>query len=224
MNSVVTIVDYGSGNLLSVTRALEHCGANVVVSHDPAEVQAAERLVVPGVGAFADGMNGLRERALVDPIRRFAASGRPLLGICLGMQMLATASEEFGEHEGLDLVPGRVVRLPNMTLDGLPQKTPHVGWADLWPAEGIDWKGSLFDDTPPGTSVYLVHSYAVLPDNPAHRLADCFYGGHRIAASIRNGNVVGCQFHPEKSAAAGLRILRGFLAETVSRLADDHGA
>ena len=212
MSNAVTVVDYGSGNLLSVVRALEHCGADVLVSHDPAEIEAAPRLVLPGVGAFAAGMSGLRERSLVDSIRRFAASGRPLLGICLGMQMLATVSEEFGEHEGLDLVPGRVVRVPNLTLDGQPQKTPHIGWTDVVPAEGIDWEGSLFDATPPGTSVYLVHSYALLPDNPAHRLADCFYGGHRIAASVRNGNVVGCQFHPEKSGTAGLRILRGFLA------------
>ena len=210
--TTVTVIDYGSGNLLSVARALEHCGASVLVSQDPADIESAERLVLPGVGAFADGMAHLRERALIEPIRRFATSGRPLLGICLGMQMLATVSEEFGEHAGLDLIRGRVLRIPRVTLDGRPQKTPHIGWADLLPADGIDWKGSLLDDTPAGTSVYLVHSYTVLPENPAHRLADCFHGGHRIAASIRNGNVIGCQFHPEKSGTAGLRILRGFLA------------
>jgi glutamine amidotransferase len=208
----VTVVDYGIGNLYSVGRALEHCGARVHFGSTAQEIEAAERLVLPGVGAFADGMAGLRERALIEPIRRYAASDRPLLGICLGMQMLASSSEEFGHHEGLGLVPGRVLAIPTTTTAGTPHKVPHIGWAPLLEAAGGGWTSSLLRDTPPATAVYLVHSFAVVPDDPAHRLADVEHGGHRLCAALRRGRVEGCQFHPEKSGPAGLAILRAFLA------------
>jgi imidazole glycerol-phosphate synthase subunit HisH len=207
----VTVIDYGIGNLFSVGRALEHCGAEVTFTSDPALIESAPRLVLPGVGAFANGIQGLRDRGLVEPIRRYAASGRPLLGICLGMQMLAGVSEEFGTHEGLGLIPGRVVAVPDHTTAGVPHKIPHIGWNGLLATAGVSWSETLLDDTPEGTAVYLVHSYAVTPEDPAHRLADCLYGGHRICAAIRRGNIVGCQFHPEKSGEVGLRILRRFL-------------
>lgn len=209
--SIVTIVDYGSGNLLSVARALEHVGATARLSHDPAEIESAERLLLPGVGAFADGMQGLREHGLIEPIRRYAASGRPLLGICLGMQMLSSLSEEFGEHEGLGLIPGRVVSVPLQDVDGSTQKIPHIGWADLSPAMPGGWVGTMFEGTREGTSVYLVHSFHFEPNDAAHRLADCFYGGHRITAAVRSGRTIGCQFHPEKSGEAGLTLLSAFL-------------
>ncbi len=214
MNTPVTIIDYGSGNILSVTRAFNHCGAEPVLSDDPAVIENATRLVLPGVGAFADGMQGLHERGLIDPIRRFAASGRPLLGICLGMEMLATMSEEFGEHEGLGLVPGRVLPVPTCDVDGTAQKIPHIGWAELAQPTPGRWSGTILDDTPEGTSVYLVHSFHLVPDDPTHRLADCFYGGHQITAAVQAGNVVGCQFHPEKSGEAGLHLLAAFLRIT----------
>lgn len=208
----VTVIDYGIGNLYSVSRALKHCGAEVIVSSDPSAIAAAQRLVLPGVGAFANGMQGLRERGLAEPIRRFAASDRPLLGICLGMQMLATISEEFGEHAGLDLIRGRVVRVPPVNVDGNPQKIPHIGWADLVPSTPGRWTGTIFEGTPKNTSVYLVHSFYFLPDDPVHRIADCFYGGHRITAAVQSRSMIGCQFHPEKSSEAGLRLLAAFLA------------
>lgn len=211
MSGQVTIVDYGSGNLLSVTRAFERCGAVAVLSHDGAEIENAERLVLPGVGAFAAGMSGLRERGLIEPIRRYAASGRPLLGICLGMQMLATVSAEFGEHEGLGLIPGRVVPVPAVDVDGTAHKIPHIGWADLIPASPGRWSGTIFEGTREGTSAYLVHSFHFVPDDPAHLLANCFYGGHRITAAVQSGAAVGCQFHPEKSGEAGLALLAAFL-------------
>lgn len=210
-SSIVTIVDYGSGNLLSVARALEHIGATARLSHDPAEIEAAQRLLLPGVGAFEDGMQGLREHGLIEPIRRYAASNRPLLGICLGMQMLASVGEEFGEHEGLGIIPGRVVEVPAVDVTGAAQKIPHIGWADLSPAEPDCWAGTIFEGIREGTSVYLVHSYQFVPADPAHRLADCFYGGHRIAAAVHAGRTIGCQFHPEKSGEAGLSLLAGFL-------------
>ncbi len=207
----VTVVDYGIGNLYSVRRALESCGAEVTLSADAAAIEASPRLVLPGVGAFADGMQGLRERGLVEPIRRYAASGRPLLAICLGMQMLVGVSEEFGEHEGLGVIAGRVIAVPSAALDGTPHKIPHIGWNGLLPSDGADWRGSLLDGTAGGTPVYLVHSFHVVPDDPAHRLAHCLYGGHRITAAIRSGRIVGCQFHPEKSGPAGLAMLARFV-------------
>jgi glutamine amidotransferase len=207
----VTVIDYGIGNLYSVRRALERCGGEVTLTADATQIEVASHLVLPGVGAFADGMLGLRERGLIEPIQRYAASRRPLLGICLGMQMLASVSEEFGRHEGLGLIPGRVVPVPHMTTDGRTQKIPHIGWNGLVPPPDGDWRDSLLRGTPAGTAVYLVHSYSVIPDDPRHSLADCVYGGHRIAAAIRCGRVEGCQFHPEKSGEAGLGMLAQFL-------------
>lgn len=211
MSNSVTLIDYGVGNLLSVARAFEYCGAKVFLTDDPEEIDRAERLVLPGVGAFADGMQGLRDRDLVAPISRYAKKGRPLLGICLGMQMLTTMSEEFGEHHGLDLIPGRVRAIPRIATDGTKLKTPHIGWSALHRTELSNWENSLLADTEPGTSVYLVHSFAVEPDDYRHLLSDCVYGGHRIATTIRRGSVIGCQFHPEKSGPAGLRMLAAFL-------------
>jgi glutamine amidotransferase len=208
---VIAIIDYGSGNVHSVRRAFEHCGAAPVLTADAAAIESADRLVLPGVGAFADGMRSLRERGLVDPIRRFVESGRPFLGICLGMQMLATTSEEFGLHEGLNLIPGRVVQIPSSDVDGKAHKIPHIGWAELVPA--APWAGSIFGSTRELTSVYLVHSFQFEPEDDHHRLADCFYGGHRIAAALRAANVTACQFHPEKSGEAGLQMIASFLRQ-----------
>ena len=207
----VTIIDYGSGNLLSVARAIEYAGATAQITHDPSEVDCAERLILPGVGSFDDGMQSLQDRGLIEPIRLYAASDRPLLGICLGMQMLANIGEEFGEHEGLGLIPGRVVPISPFDVDGLRQKVPHIGWADLSPARSEGWAGTLFDGTAAGAAVYLVHSFHFVPAEKADRLADCFYGGHRIVASVSKGRTIGCQFHPEKSGLVGINILRNFL-------------
>lgn len=207
----VTIVDYGIGNLYSVQRAFEQCGAEVALARTPKEIATADRLVLPGVGAFADGMHGLRERDLVSPLLAHAAAGKPLLGICLGMQMLTTTSDEFGHHEGLNLIPGHVRAIASEAMDGSHLKLPHIGWASIHAPMIGGWNGSILSDTPDATAVYLVHSYAVHPDEQADLLAECDYGGHRIAAAIRRGSVIGCQFHPEKSGPAGLRMLANFV-------------
>lgn len=207
----VTVIDYGIGNLYSVQRALESCGGEVILADDEAGIAAAHHLVLPGVGAFSDGMRGLRERGLVEPLRRHAAAGRPLLGICLGMQMLASVSEEFGEHEGIGLIPGRVIALPGLDTAGRAHKIPHIGWGALVPADGADWRGTPLQDTEPATAVYLVHSYHVSTDDPRHILATCDYGGHAVTAAIGSRNVHGCQFHPEKSGPGGLRMLAAFM-------------
>src|SRR5208283_5616772 len=160
----VTVIDYGMGNLLSVSRAMEHCGAEVLTTCDPERVAQAERLILPGVGAFADGMAGLRERRLIEPIREFARAGRPFLGICLGMQMMLDSSEEFGNHEGLGLVPGRVAAIPSTGVDGRPHKIPHIGWNKLlMPTPETSWENTILAGLSPGSSGYFVHSYAAVP-------------------------------------------------------------
>ena len=209
----VAVVDYGVGNLLSVRRAFEHCGAAVSVTSDPGTILAAPRVVLPGVGAFADAMAALRHAGLDDVVREVDRRGLPLLGICLGMQMLMSASEEFGTTDGLGLVAGSVVQVPASDSAGFAQKIPHIGWNQLRVADGRHgWSQGLLHDIAPGESVYFVHSFMAEPEDPAHRLADCFYGGRRITAAIERGNVMACQFHPEKSGDVGLRILRRFLA------------
>lgn len=212
MSADVAIIDYGIGNIFSVRRAFERCNASVVVSDNPQVLLAAHRLVLPGVGAFADGMRGLIERGLDKVVQEFAGSGKPFLGVCLGMQMLASVSEEFGEHKGFGIIPGRVVPIPRETISGKRHKIPHVGWVGLERPKGLaGWEGSILEGLTRVDAVYLVHSFAVQLDNDAHRLADCTYNGRVISAAIRKGNVYGTQFHPEKSGDVGLGILRNFL-------------
>lgn len=210
----VAVIDYGVGNLLSVSRAFAHCGADVVVTSDSETILAARRVVLPGVGAFANGMQALRDHRLDDLVREVAASGKPLLGICLGMQMLMETSEEFGETEGLGLIPGRVVGIPAIDTTGQPLKVPHIGWNELLPPEGlISWGGSALEPLTPGEAAYFVHSFMARPLDSGHCLADCLVGGHRVCAAVRRDNVQGCQFHPEKSGSVGLAIIRTFLRQ-----------
>lgn len=210
MSRKITVVDYGIGNIFSVLRALEHAGASPELSSDPDEIRSADRVVLPGVGAFANGMDGLRSRDLVEPLREFARSGKPLLGICLGMQMLVDESEEFGTHEGLRLIPGKVVEIAAKDAEGKRLKIPHIGWSPLTAPNG-DWSCSPLRGVEEGSSAYFVHSFTVVPTNEAARLADTAYGDCRISAAIRKDNVSGCQFHPEKSGEVGLRIIRNFV-------------
>lgn len=208
----VTIVDYGVGNISSVSRAIEHFGSEVLLTSHPEEIINATRLILPGVGAFSNGMQGLRERGLVEPLRAYAASGRPLLGICLGMQMLLTASEEFGEHEGLNLIPGRVLPVVAKNDNGISLKVPHIGWSGLNMAPSHQtWDNTILDGVSVGSSMYFVHSFMAVPIHEEHRLADTIYGDCRISAVIQMDNVIGCQFHPEKSGPIGLQIIKNFL-------------
>lgn len=212
MSPRVTVVDYGLGNLRSVVRAFEYCGASVDWATRPEHVAGAARLVVPGVGAFTDGMAQLEARGLVESLRAFARSDRPLLGICLGMQLLFDVGEEFGEHAGLGVFPGRVVSLPPRRTDGLPHKIPNIGWCELrLSATHQDWTGSILEELPPGASVYFAHSFHGHPAEPDQVLATIDFGGWPVPAVMRSGRVTGCQFHPEKSGPVGLRIIRNFL-------------
>lgn len=212
MADKVTIVDYGVGNLLSARRAFEHMGAQVVATSSPEGVLGAERLVLPGVGAYGDCVGELARRGLIDPLRRYAATGRPLLGICVGMQMLFEASDEFGENTGLGLLAGRVTRLPDSDLDGRPLRIPHIGWARL--EAGAGYASAAIPLIPPGLlgrSVYFVHSFAARPRDESDTLAICRFGGHAVAAAVQRGSIMGTQFHPEKSGKVGLSIIRSFI-------------
>lgn len=209
--SRVTVVDYGIGNLFSVRRAFEQCAVEVEVSDKAEAILNAERLVLPGVGAFQNGMQGLEQRGLIDAILQFALSGRPFLGICLGMQMLHSVSEEFGVHRGLGIIPGKVAGVPLVGADGKPHKIPHIGWNALFPSSAeVRWKGTILDGIEPGAAVYFVHSYGVITESPEHQLAHALYDGCKLTAVVQKGAVFGCQFHPEKSGPVGLRILANF--------------
>jgi imidazole glycerol-phosphate synthase subunit HisH len=217
MQKRVTIVDYGIGNVFSVMRAIEHVGGIAVLTDDPQQIIESELLVIPGVGAFPSGMAGLRERGLIEPIRSFAASGRPVLGICLGMQMLVTESEEFGLHEGLDLIRGRVVPVESED-NGRALKIPHIGWSSLqMPSSRASWDGTLLEKLPDNPEAYFVHSYTVVTDRSEDLLAETMYGDCHVGAAIQHENVTGFQFHPEKSGEVGLMILRNFLDTATGR-------
>jgi glutamine amidotransferase len=207
----VTVVDYGMGNLLSVARALEHCGAEVVLAAEPEGLEPAEKVILPGVGAFADGMRGLRERGFVEPLREYARTGRPLLGICLGMHMLMSRSAEHGDHEGLDVIPGTVEEVPRDDADGRRWKVPNIGWSPLWAAGESRWEDTVLRGIPEGESFYFVHSFAALPASDEDRIADVSFGSRRLPAVVGKNAVVGTQFHPEKSGPAGLRLIANFV-------------
>lgn len=210
--STVSIIDYGIGNLLSVARAFEYHHADVKFVNTPEEILSSDRLVLPGVGAFADGMSGLSSRGFIDSIQSYVAKGNPFIGICLGMQMMLSKSFEFGEHSGLNLIEGEVVSIPKVGIDGNPHKIPHIGWNELIPVEdGAEWESSILNSTPERSSVYFVHSYMAKPRDPKMRLADTVYNGQVISAAIQHDNVYGCQFHPEKSGQTGLDIIQQFL-------------
>ncbi|HAT8663044.1 imidazole glycerol phosphate synthase subunit HisH [Legionella pneumophila] len=210
--SSVSIVDYGVGNLLSVARAFQYFDASVNLVSTPEEIMSADRLVLPGVGAFEDGMKGLTTLNFIEPIKQFARSGKPFLGICLGMQMMLSRSTEFGQHEGLDLIAGEVVSVPSHGVDGQLHKIPHIGWNELVStSEGEDWCHTILKNIPLSSSVYFVHSFMAMPSNPKKRLADTLYDGQAISAVIKDENMYGCQFHPEKSGEVGLSIIQQFL-------------
>jgi glutamine amidotransferase len=210
--SKVTVLDCGVGNLYSVQRAFEVCGASdICVSSDPDEIRNADRLVLPGVGAFADGMRSLRDHMLDQAICEFANSGRPLLGICLGMQMLGTISEEFGSHAGLNLIPGRVTPIPSKAVDGTDLKTPFIGWSHLDCPPNVHWEDGIFESLYGKQAVYLVHSFQFIPDSQNNVLGTYQYGGNNVTAAVLKDNILGLQFHPEKSGKIGLNIISSFL-------------
>ncbi|HEX2999798.1 MAG TPA: imidazole glycerol phosphate synthase subunit HisH [Armatimonadota bacterium] len=205
---MIAIVDYGMGNLRSVQKALEKLGYPAVVTAEPEEIARAEKVVLPGVGAFGAAMHNLERAGLKESVLAAIHSGRPFLGICLGLQLLFSESEEMGNFTGLDVVPGRVIRFPEeMRIEDRLLKIPHIGWNALRPHAD----SRLFQGIPAGSRVYFVHSFYGAPTDPAWVAASSDYG-IEFCAAVERGNVFATQFHPEKSGAVGLRILRNFAA------------
>ena len=212
----VVVIDYGLVNLRNILRGLEYVGAQVESSIDPDRVLRSDRVILPGVGAFAAGMAELQALGMDEALKTVANAGRPVLGICLGMQMLMDTSTEHGQHPGLGLIPGVVLPIPNGSTEtgGKLRKVPHIGWNALcYPSHLSSWNGSCLDDTPPGTYCYFVHSYMVEPETTAHVLAQCIYEELPVNGAIRKENITGLQFHPERSGPVGLEILRRFLTQ-----------
>lgn len=200
---MIAIIDYDAGNLKSVEKALLSLGEDTVITRDPAVIKAADKAILPGVGAFGDAMQNLKNFGLVDVIKEFASSGKPFLGICLGLQLLFEHSEESPGAEGLGILKGDILKIP--PCQGL--KIPHMGWNSLKIREGA----CLFQGIPQDTYVYFVHSYYLKAADEGIVAASTEYST-LIHASVESGNVFACQFHPEKSSAAGLQILRNFAA------------
>lgn len=208
----VAIVDYGMGNLFSVKHACEQAGLSAEITASCKEILAASAVILPGVGAFGDAMETLRRLDLVSVLRDVAASGKPMLGICLGMQLLMTESYEFGRHQGLCIIEGEVVRLRE-SLDRVRRlKVPHIGWNCIYRRKGpeapdgglLSWESSLLEGLPDGDFMYFVHSYFPRPVNASVILSTTRYGPIEFCSSLSSGNVFACQFHPERSGPHGL--------------------
>lgn len=199
----IRIIDYGVGNLHSALKAFRLFG-DASITSDIEEVRSADALVLPGVGAFAAGMEGLRSRNLINTIRQSAKAGTPIMGICLGAQLLMTKGFEFGEYDGLDIIPGRVVHFPETG-----ERIPHIGWNEI--VEDRPWNGTHLDGIGNAPEMYFVHSFIMQPSSPDHSLATTTYGSCTFTSVVRSSNTFGCQFHPEKSGAIGLRIIENFV-------------
>jgi imidazole glycerol-phosphate synthase subunit HisH len=200
---MLAVIDYGAGNLRSVLHALNALNAqNIRLVHGPDELEGAEKIILPGVGAFGAGMQKLAEQGLIEPLKAAVRAGIPYLGICLGMQFLFDVSEEMGTHNGLGLLPGKVVRFP----DNLGLKVPHMGWNEIQPRR----ENALTAGLQPCSYTYFVHSYYCEPANPADVLLTVDYG-LPVTAAVQRDNIYGVQFHPEKSQSTGLKLLQNFL-------------
>lgn len=202
---MIAIIDYDAGNIKSVEKALMFLGEKVVITRDKDVIMRADGVILPGVGAFGDAMEKLHSYELVNVIHQYVATGKPFLGICLGLQLLFESSEESPGIEGLRLLKGKIIKIP--TESGV--KVPHIGWNDL----AYPNAGTLFEGIPEHSYVYFVHSYYLQADDEGIVKATTEYGTH-IHASVEKDNVFGCQFHPEKSSETGMQILRNFIAKT----------
>jgi len=206
LSGLVAIVDYGVGNIMSIQLACSHVGLSSVCTADKEMLQRASCIILPGVGAFGDAMATLRSLDLVEPLLDHARSGKMLVGICLGIQLLMTESFEFGRHKGLGLIPGEVVRFDNPRLCDRPLKVPHVGWNAVKPVGGRPPGDTLLQNVPPGSSMYFVHSYHVRPQSDDVVLTTTQYGDVTFCSSVALDNVTAFQFHPERSGEIGLRV------------------
>jgi glutamine amidotransferase len=212
MKPSVTIIDYGAGNILSITKAFEHCGAKVNIADFFFFFKKDKRLILPGVGGFEDGMLGLKKRGFIEPIKSLVDKGKPVMGICLGMQMLLEISEEFGTHKGLGFIPGKAVSLPKKDKNGESIKTPSIGWYKVYNINYKEaWENTILEGVSVESHFYFAHSFYAAPSKDEYRLANYNFNSHNITAVVRARLLYGCQFHPEKSGEAGLTVIRNFL-------------
>lgn len=206
----ITIINYGINNLKSVSKAFEKIGKSTKITDKPKDILSANCLVLPGIGAFGDGMNELKNRKLIEPIKQRVEDKIPLLGICLGMQMLFTESQEFGLHTGLDLITGIVVSFKHTDNVNIPgYKVPHMGWNSLGKSTA-SWNNTMLKYINEGDEVYFIHSFYPVIKNNSHILANTIYGNQQFCSVVKKGNIMGTQFHPEKSGEIGLKILKAF--------------
>ena len=210
----VGVIDYGSGNIFSLAKAVEKVGCDVLLISSPKQMSEVDRYLLPGVGAFGSVMQKLEYTGFNDALISVAQEGKPLLGICVGMQVLFDVSHEFGEQDGLGVLGGKVEKIPRLDTNGNQNRIPHIGWAGLIYEHGDgngQLVGELFKSINDGASFYFVHSFAALPADEDISVAHTIYGGHPITGAVRKGMVFGTQFHPEKSGIAGLRLLDNFV-------------
>ena len=210
MKPKISLVDYGLCNLYNVGNALEHIGAEITVIDKPQEIAKASHVILPGVGAYKNGMRGLSLRGLIDPLKEHIEKNRPFLGICLGMQMMLSKSYEFGEIDGLDIIQGDVTKIPNTNSKNRSHKIPHIGWNKII-IKNNQSHHDLLKDQDDKSSMYFVHSYKVNCSNNENIIATTDYNDVNITAIINKDNAYGCQFHPEKSGKYGLNILKQFV-------------
>ncbi len=201
---MIAIIDYNMGNLASVQNAFAKLGKKTVIESNPAKFQKYDKLILPGVGAFGDAMEHLKERKMIDAIRKFASSGKPMLGICLGMQLLFESSQEFGYHEGLGLIKGSVVKFNSKKFEE-PLKVPHMGWNKMFTKEH-----PLFKDLDDEHYLYFVHTYHIICKNKKDIIGETLYG-YKFTSAVSHDNIMGIQPHPEKSHKNGLKILENFI-------------
>ena len=211
MISEVVIIDYKLGNLFSIKQAIQKFGVNAVVTNELDVINSAKAIVLPGVGAFGHAMNQLRRSRLDEALVSAANKGVPLFGICLGMQLLCSQSEEYGEHKGLGIIPGTVKKFPSKDSSGNKVRVPSIGWRTLIPNPINNWDNSPFSQLNPEDDLYFVHSYHVAPDNPESILAESIYSEKKYCAAIKYQNIFSTQFHPEKSGKVGLQIIKNWL-------------
>jgi len=205
----ITIIDYGCGNILNLSRAIKFIGYEVEVTHDHKKIIKSSHTILPGVGAFGNAMKQLEKYGLPNTIQEYVKLSKPLLGICLGMQILFTKSYEFGVHKGLNLIEGEVIKISNEKNKEI--KIPHTGWNTIYPSnDQKEWKNKIVKNSSVEKSFYFVHSYICITKDSNLTIASCDYSGITIPAIVSNNNVFGCQFHPEKSSEEGLNILKNF--------------
>lgn len=211
MNGRIAIVDYQLGNLFSVQQACTYLGYEAKVTSEPNDIINADYVILPGVGAFADAMHNMHAFDLVEPLKDFIASGKPFMGVCLGLQLLFTESEEFNNTKGMNIIEGTVKKLPTQNTEGGILKVPQIAWNQIKETAHNNWADTPLSTCETGEYMYFVHSFFVTPASDSVILSTTDYGGHHYCSSVLKNNVFACQFHPEKSSLKGIKIYANWL-------------